>query len=114
LRLRGRGLGRFLFRLLALSTLHLGPLSVEPRLEDTASLLRVLPRRELRLVHMGHRFRTVLLLRPPENRSAEGVTPDEPGEEPLEVAPRQIRPESFVDQIAQIRGDLLRFRRLDR
>src|SRR5439155_1090713 len=44
LRLRGRGLGRFLFRLLTLPTLHLGPLSVEPRLEDPASLLGVLPR----------------------------------------------------------------------
>src|SRR5438046_5463077 len=62
---------------------------------------------------MGHRFRTVLLLRPPENRSPEGVAPDEPGEKPLELAPRQIRPESFVDKIAQIRGDVLPLRRLD-
>src|SRR5207237_6992237 len=66
----------FLLRLLALAPLHLGPLAVEPGLEDAAAFLGVLPGRELGLLDVRHRLRAVLLLRPAEDRRPGGRAAD--------------------------------------
>src|SRR5436190_9050928 len=114
--LRGRR-GSFLFFLLGLlplASLHLGPLSVEPGFEDAAAFLGVLPGRELGLFDVGHRLRAVLLLGPAEDRRPEGWALDEGREEFLDLSSREVRTEPFVDQVGEIRRDVLALRRLDR
>src|SRR5438046_2128527 len=114
--LRGRR-GSFLFfllRLLPLAPLHFGPLSVEPGLEDAAAFLGVLPGRELGLFDVGHRLRAVLLLGPAEDRRPEGWALDEGREEFLDLSSREVRTEPFVDQVGEVRRDVLALRRLDR
>src|SRR5207249_1945249 len=60
------------------------------------------------------RLRAVLLLGPAEDRRPEGWALDEGREEFLDLSSREVRTEPFVDQVGEIRRDVLALRRLDR
>src|SRR5207245_4241538 len=106
--------GRLLFlRWLSFAAFHLLPSPVEPGLEGPPPFRRVLPREELRLVDAGDGLSAVLLLRPADDRCVERIARDEVRVVSLELSSREVRSDPLVDQVRQVRRDVLSFRGLD-
>src|SRR2546427_1739619 len=101
-------LGRF-----AVASLDFLPPAIEPGLERASPLRGIFPGEELRLVDAGDGFGAMLLLRPSNDRRAERIARHEVRILSLEVPAREVWAQPLVDQVGQIRRDVLSFRSFD-